>query len=732
MKYLTALLCGFIITVTNFFSIVSANDFEYVIQAQRMNLDESIKIDGILDEAIWERLHPLSNFRQQLPNEGTTPTEHTEIYIAFDDQYLYIAAKLYDSDPSGIKASQKRRNQGLGPDDRFMWILDTFNDGRNAYFFEVNPAGLMGDGLLTVGQGTNLNKSWNGIWDVKVVVNEEGWVVEVRIPFRTLDFNPDNSIWGINFQRTVRRKSEEIVWSGWRQNQGLFRPQNAGKLTGLTGLSQGLGLEVKPYVSGNQSRLWPIDAERIENFNSDVGFDLTYSITPGLRASMSVNTDFAEADVDERRVNLTRFPLVFPEQRDFFLEGSSIFSFAPGSGINPFFSRRIGLVGNSPVPIVFGTRAIGRASDTNIGFYQIRTGESDINGEDFTIARVSQNIFRESRIGLLYTRRNTLGDDSLPVRHTIGADFELETSRFLGNKNLQFSVFFITHNENTQDEESDYFDRSVRGVRISYPNFPFYWRASYREFGNAFNPAVGIAPRVGFRRFQPTFGYVKLLNNSRLVRSMETNVYIEYLMDLNFKPETALLNWQPFRIRFESGEEVEFNFGRGFERLDNPFDIRRDGNFIIPSGDYYYWTVQAQLSTASFRKLSGRVTYTYEGFWTGTRNQTNLSGTARLYSGINITGEWSHVEVHLAEGDFNTNLYRLRSNVDLTPMISFTSILQYDNMSELLGLYQRFRWIFRPGADLYLVYSWNWMNTDNHFTPLEKSSAVKVSYTYRF
>lgn len=711
---------------------VVAQDSEFVIQAHRLIDGERINIDGILDESVWLRNTPITNFRQQRPQEGAEPSERSEIYVVFDDDHLYIAARLFDSDPSGMKAFQKRRDQGLGADDRFMWILDTFNDGRNAYFFEMNPAGLMGDGLLTVGQGFNINKSWDGIWDARVSVTELGWNVEIRIPFRTLDFNPDNSVWGINFQRTVRRKNEEIVWSGWRQNQGIFRPQNAGKLIGLTGMSQGVGLEVKPYISGNRSRLWPVNVESQDSYNSDVGFDLTYSITPGLRASMSINTDFAEAEVDQRRVNLTRFPLVFPEQRDFFLEGSSVFSFAPGSSVQPFFSRRIGLVGSSPVPILFGTRAIGRAGNTNIGFYQIRTGESEINSEDFTVARVSQNIFNESRVGVIYTRRNTLDDSTIPVRQTFGTDFELETSRFLGNKNLQFSAFFVTHTENTLDEQSDYFDRSVRGIRISYPNFPFYWRTSYREFGRDFSPAVGIAPRVGFRRFQPTIGYVKLFNNNKIVRSIETSLFLEYLMDLDFKAETALARWEPFEILFESGEEVEFSFGRGYDRLESPFDIRRDGSMIIPSGEYYYWTVNAAFSTASFRKLSGRISYDYEGFWTGTRGQTNLSGTARVYPGVNITGEWTHVDVNLAEGDFTTDLYRLRSNIDLTPMISFTSILQYDNMSELLGLYQRLRWIFSPGADLYLVYSWNWLNHEDHFTPIENSSAVKLSYTYRF
>ena len=321
-----------------------------IMQAVRLQSGETIQLDGVPDESVWNRIEGISDFRQQFPVEGASPTQHTVIKIAYDNDNLYIAAQLFDTDPDGIRGWEKRRDQGLGPDDRFMWIMDTFNDGRTAYFFEMNPAGLMGDGLLTTGQGSSVKKAWNGIWDARVQVTNEGWTVEVRIPFRTLDFNPENPTWGINFQRTVRRYNEEIVWAGWRQNQGLFRPQNAGVLTGLEGLSQGVGLEVKPYVMASPARSWPADAPASNDFRHDAGFDITYSITPGIRSSLSVNTDFAEAEVDQRRVNLTRFPLQFPEQRDFFLEGSSIFSFAPASGPNPFFSRRIGLAGGNPIP----------------------------------------------------------------------------------------------------------------------------------------------------------------------------------------------------------------------------------------------------------------------------------------------------------------------------------------------------------------------------------------------
>ena len=212
----------------------------YSIQAHQVPINETIILDGSLSESAWLDATPITNCRQQVPTEGGNQKERTEIRIIYDDNNLYIGAILFDSEPSKILAFQKRWDQSLGADDRFMWILDTFNDGRNAYFFEINPAGLMGDGLITVGQGINISKAWNGIWEANVKVTDIGWIAEIRIPFKTLDFNADQTEWGINFQRTVRRRSEEILWAGWRLNQGLFRPQDSGKLTGLKNLNQGI------------------------------------------------------------------------------------------------------------------------------------------------------------------------------------------------------------------------------------------------------------------------------------------------------------------------------------------------------------------------------------------------------------------------------------------------------------------------------------------------------------
>lgn len=704
----------------------------YQINAYKLAQNEGIELDGKLNESFWTKIRPVNNFRQQEPNEGGAPSQRTEIFVAFDDTYLYIGAKLFDREPSRILAYQKRKDRSLGTDDRFMWILDTFNDGRNAYFFETNPAALRGDGLLTVGQGTNLNKSWDGIWNVQTSITAQGWIAEIRIPFRSLDFDPENTRWGINFQRTVRRNNEEIVWAGWRRNQGLFRPQNAGTLQGLSGMSQGLGLEVNPYVTTTGNRRWT-DGVSSDAGTFDTGFDAAYSITPSVRASLTINTDFAETEVDQRRVNLTRFPLRFPEQRNFFLEGATIFNFAPSSGVEPFFSRRIGLEDGESIPLNAGIRLLGREGNTNMGFYQIRTGaKGEINREDFTAARVSQNLFSESKVGLIYTRRATLDEAAVDDRHTLGADMDFGTSSFLGDKNFQFQAFFVWHNQNGPLEKSSFWDRTSRGIRINYPNFPFSGSMSYREFGESFNPAVGFTQRNGFRRLQPTIEYEKIVRNSSVIRSWETGLRYEYLTNLDFEPETINIRYTPFDIEFESGDEVEMSLSRDFERLTTNFDILRDGRVIIPPGDYYSWSLNAEVETASFRKISGGAEVTLQGFWTGNRNGYQFFGTLRPFPGINLTADWNRSDVSLPGVNFVTNLIRFRGDADFTPNTAFTNIIQYDDVSGVLGLFSRFRWTITPGSDLFLVYTHNWIEVEKNFEPIEIQGAAKINYTHRF
>lgn len=716
------------------FSSVLFGQNQKVITAYQIREGETLKLDGYVDDEVWKKAMVITDFLMQEPVEGGAPTEKTEIRIAYDADNLYISAILFDSDPDGIKGFQRKWDQSLATDDRFMWILDTYNDQRNAYFFEINPLGLMGDGLVKTGQGVSINKSWNGIWRTWVKKGPYGWSAEIRIPFRTLNFNPENETWGINFQRTIRRKNEELMWAGHQRNQGLFRPQNAGKLTGLFKPSQGVGLEVIPYAIGMRNVQSTSEGKKT-SFSGNAGFDMNYSITPNLRAGVTYNTDFAETEVDNRQVNLTRFPLFFPERRAFFLEGASVFSFAPSSGPNPFFSRRIGLEGGQPIPILGGARLIGRVGKQDVGVIHMRTRESESGApaEDFSVARVSRNIFQESSVGLIYTRRSTDGD-SLVDRHTIGADMELSTSRFLGNKNLQFQAFAVYHNDALPElNESSFWDRSTRGFRINFPNQPWNAHVSYREFGESYNPAVGFAPRVGFKRLQPTITYSPLVSKSSVIRELSWQYFFEYLMDMDYSPLTVNHNITPFNMRLETGDRLQIELTHNYERLDFVFDILRNGEYVIPIGDYYNLGYNVNLSTASWRRVVANLTYSNMGFWTGRREDYSANFIVRPFIGVNLSANWIFNSVQLDGGNFDTQIYRVLSSVDLSPWLSINMNVQYDNVSKLMGMNNRLIWILNPGNNIFLVYNNNWRYFEQQgLISLESQTNFKINYTHRF
>ena len=406
-----------------------------VVAAVSLAAEQPIRLDGLLDEEVWRRAVPATDFVQLDPDNGAPATERTEVRVVFTAHSLYLGVLCLDSEPDKLFGNQMQRDQPFSADDRFMWAIDTYLDGRTGYYFEINPSGAMGDGLLggvaSGAGGTSANKQWDGIWNARVRRTDRGWSAEIELPFRTFNFDTSGAGWGINFQRTVRRKNEESVWSGHLRNQGLLRMSNAGLLTGLRDVDQGLGLDVKPYAVASVSDT----ASSAGRSEATAGLDVFYNLTPALRANLTVNTDFAETEVDDRIVNLTRFSVFFPEKRAFFLEGSSAFDFSrePGNAIVPFFSRRIGLgAAGQPQKIDIGAKLTGQAGRHDIGVLHVRTGREDhIGPEDFTVARLKRRMLSQSYVGAIYTRRADV-DGLVADRHTAGADFSLATSRFRG------------------------------------------------------------------------------------------------------------------------------------------------------------------------------------------------------------------------------------------------------------------------------------------------------------
>ena len=717
----------------------------------------TIDLDGRISEEIWESADPISDFTQQDPMEGGAPSYPTEIRVLYDEDNLYIGAIVYD-DPNEVLAYQRERDAGLGTDDRFMWILDTFQDGRTGYFFEINAAGLMGDGVMGGGGGGRggggggggggVNKSWNGIWEARTAMRPDGWSAEIRIPFRTLNFDPQASSWGINFQRTIRRFNEEILWRGWRRNEGLFRPIYAGELTGLQNLSQGLGLEAIPSTIAGW-RTTPGNADPT-TYPRDLSMDVNYSITPSLRASLSVNTDFAEVESDQRRVNLTRFSQRFPERRGFFLEGAGIFSFAPRSGPSPFFSRNIGLRSGQPIPIDLASRVTGQIGDFEIGFVQAETsdltffsesaGDQFLPAESFTVGRVRRRIFEQSSVGVIYTRRSTEVDaDNFAQedRHTAGMDLSMATRSFFGDNNAELEAFVVWNSNPDATQDLGFRDLSAHGFRINFPNDLWSGHISYREFGDDYRPALGFVTRNDFRRIEPRIGFSPRPEGISWIRKLDFSAQFRNLTELG----TGVLEEREWRfnllgVDFNSGDNFDFTATRTFEFLDNGFEIS-DG-VDIAAGDYTNWEYSIRGSTTGRRKVSLFANATMGGFWNGDRKSVGGRLTFRPNPGVSLSTNFQHNDVTLPQGDFTADLYELEGQWNPSPWVSWTSQVQYDDQSALVGLFARLRWIVKPGNDIYLVYTHNWQNLgpglldDRELITLSRGGSVKMSYTYRF
>ncbi|MCA9737646.1 MAG: hydrolase, partial [Gemmatimonadetes bacterium] len=479
----------------------------------------------------------------------------------------------------------------------------------------------------------------------------------------------------------------------------------------------------------------------------DVGFDVSYSITPGLRAAVTVNTDFAEVESDDRRVNLTRFPQRFPERRDFFLEGSGVYSFASSSGPSPYFSRRIGLNEGSPVPIRYGARLGGQVGSTEVGFLQVSTGDLGVlAGEEYTVARVRQPLFQQSTIGAIYTRRSS-GADSTGFRpdaqHTAGVDVDLFTSRLFGDKNAQFEAFVVWNSDPDAGAPGapakSTGDLTARGLRFDFPNDLWSGHLSYREFGSAYDPAVGFVTRNGFRRVEPSLRYGPRPQGLTWLRRMQFGVTFRSMWDLESQLLERSWDLNLLELQFESGDNFEISYGSQYEYLDESFEV--SSGIPIQAGGYDTRELRASVRTAGRRRVSGRVSFSDGGFWNGDRTSWDLNVTVRPNPGISLGTGYEINDVRLPQGAFRTNLTNIQGAWDISPWASVTGNVQYDDVSELVGLFTKFRWILSPGNDLFLVYTHNWVDyraldaldpRTPGFQTVSRGATLKANYTYRF
>jgi len=687
---------------------------------------ERVTLDGRLDEEFWQRSTPATDFIMQEPDLGGVPTERTEVRILFDRDNLYMGVTAFDSEPDRLMGNTMKRDEFLSADDRFMWTMDTFLDQQTGYFFEMNPSGLMADAVM--GPGGSNNREWDGIWDARARRSEIGWTLEIIIPFRTLNFDPNAPAWGINFQRTVRRKNEESLWTSHERNQGLRRMSNAGLLVGIRDVSQGHGLDIRPYAvarAGEAPGRVPAGARTSDG---DVGLDVYYNLTPNLRANLTINTDFAETEVDQRQLNLTRFPLLFPEKRGFFLEGGTFFDFNMPPELRPFFSRTIGLDQQGiPRPIDGGLKLTGQAGRQDIGALLVRTASAgDVEGENFAVIRLRRRVLTQSYVGGLYTLRSGRGGDSGDF-HTAGFDFRLGTSRFLGSQNLEFGGSILaTPNPRTDG------DNLAFGARIAYPND--VWNAAFYaiEVQENHDLAVGFLRRRGYRGYHPLLAYSPRPAGHPLIRRFSFGGELALLTDMQNRTVTRELTLTAIRVESHSGDNVTFTVTPTYERLERDFEIFR--GVVLPGNREHDFTRYGfRVGSANRRKLAVQTGYNWGSFFSGEREEIALQLGIRPRPGVTLNVAAERNRVDLPEGKFTADLFRFVADTQFNPRIYAVNNLQYDSFSKQVGWQARFRWIVRPGNDLFLVYTHNWFEPFGveGYSTLDRRAATKINYTRR-
>lgn len=655
---------------------------------------EGIQLDGKLNEAVWKRAVHISNFTQRELNVGEPATERTEVAIVYTAKSLFIGFCGYDREPDKLVAREMKRDFSWGGEDNFEVIIDTYNDDRNGFLFAINPNAARAD-VQVLNNGESFNKSWNGVWDAKTTITDEGWFAEVEIPFSTLKFRTDLSkqIWGINFERNIRRKREQLLWQGWSRDSELELLNRAGTLVGLDSIISKDFIEIKPYTIGG-GEFTP--GQNKGQLNA--GGDINYLITPTLRMNFTFNTDFAQVEADRQQINLTRFPVFFPERREFFLEGQDYFDMGMGNRIIPFYSRRIGLAEDrSTVPIIAGARLLGKVNDATLGVMSIQTaGRDSIPSTNYSILSWRQDVLKQSSVGVLSANKYENGR----LHSTTGAYGLYSTSTLFGGKNLNIGTSF------TQNYNSDDFDNTANAHRIylSYPNDKVEFDMAWQRSASSFNPEVGFLRRDNFQEFYAELEWKpRPKNHLKWIRQfsfkgLDLNYFI---FDDTGELQSFFYEIRPLGFEARSGEFFEFNLQRRAEGLREPFEIKE--GITIPQGDYWYDRMEIQAGTFGGRTWSVETRINWGEFFTGnsTESQYELSWRTSRYLkvGANYEKNW----INLSEGSFDTDLIGSRIEYAVNPNLFGSLLSQWNSEDEEAILNFRLQWIPIIGADFFFI-----------------------------
>lgn len=715
-----------IIVVPITFNDVEAQQAGDQYRARAARTDVAPALDGILEQGVWGPAGLIDELIQQEPIEGAPATEDTEIYLLYDAQNLYIGVRAWQRSNHGVVATEMRRDSDrILDEDNIQIILDTFRDSRSGYMFVTNPLGAQLDQqVFNEGEGgarqfgfssSNINRDWDGVWHVAARVLEDGWVVEIAIPMVTLRFNDsDQQVWGMNIMRNMGGKNEQAFWAPISKEFTITRVSRAGVLEGMQELNRGMDLRVTPFVTaGGSSTL--ASGEQSNDWQQDVGLDMKYGLSSGLNLDLTVNTDFAQAEVDDEQVNLTRFALFFPEKRDFFLENSGKFRVGSANPFNRyaelFFSRRIGLTESGDnVPIIGGARLTGKVGRNDLAVMTVQTDEAmGTAAENFAVAKFSRNWGR-SRVGALVINKTDidafgdLANDTSYFNRTYAIDASIAP-----HPNFTIQGFVAATETSGLNVPVDDPNTSIRedegwggmGTYINAQWLDADWKiyGEYGDFENDFNPEAGFLPRNGIRTSKwhiersprPDFWGIRVLS------PMVNYIYTTDQTGLRLADRWHYM----LGVRFDNGAYLNLWWNDIFDRVDREFSLN---DAVIPAGDYDFNEYRISFDSSPSRRFYYGLMLSPQQFYGGDRFDTQGKIGARLTDRLATEASWTRNDVDLPSGDFEVDLASVRVDFSISPAMAIRSITQYNSLSEQLSTSARFRWTYRPGSDVFVAY----------------------------
>jgi hypothetical protein len=680
-----------------------------------IKLSEPLRVDGKLDEPVYESERPFGGLIQVVPKAGAPSTERTDVWVTFDRDHIYVSARCWDSAPPDkwIANEMRRDTNQLRQNDTFGVMFDTFYDRRSGFMFYTNPLGALAD-YSVVDEGQS-NTDWNPVWEVRTGRFNGGWTVEMAIPFKSLRYRSGPAqIWGIQLRRAIRRKNEWTyltpVPAFLAGPQALNRISAAGTLVGLDLPPASKNLEIKPYaisrLTTDRLRTPPLSNDATAN----VGVDLKFGVTANLTADFTYNTDFAQVEIDEQQVNLTRFNLFFPEKRDFFLEGRGIFDFGRGGaagGANPqtatnsdtpyvFYSRRIGLNRNRVVPIDVGGRLTGKVGKFAVGVMNIQGGDEPVSGTrptNFTVLRVKRDVLRRSSVGAMFTNRS-VSTVAAGSNQAYGVDGAL--SFF---ENVSMGAYLArTETPGLRGRDASY------QARFEYGGDRYGARAEYLGVGDNFNPEVGFLRRDDFRRSFASLRFSPRPASIKSVRKFTWEGSVEYIVNGAGALETRRQTGR-FNTEFENSDQAAVEASTDYELLVKPF-VPPGSRVRIPSGGYRFSQVLATYTFGAQRRASGAFSLQRGQYYDGTITAFGYSGgRVSATRQLSVEPSISINQVDLPGGRFTTKVLRARTDYGFSPRMFATALLQYSSSERSFSSNLRFRWEYRPGSEFFAVYT---------------------------